>query len=212
MKRYFFVLLMLHAVLASAQDDNQPVTHYLLNQFYPGKVYMKAGEPSAVSLNYNALTNEMVFDNNGKYMAIANPEMVDSVVINGRVFIPADNKFYEMLTHTPNPLCREYTCTIKSGEVTNGYGAVTNASAITSVKGISQSIMYNLVLPPEYKVTAKRTWWIKTGNGFRKVSNEQQLKKLFPDKKDQISEWVKKNNTNFSEQADMVLLVQQIDK
>lgn len=216
MKRIFCAILLLNVLVASAQDDNKNVvsSHYLLVQFFEGKVYMNGGHVNTVPLNYNALTSEMVFMHNGQYLAIANPENVDSVVINGRMFIPVEHKFYEMLTRTPHPLYREYTCAIKEPENSNGYGTVApSASTTDNMRGLwKRDAAYQPNLPADIKIVAKQVYWIKTNDGFRKFSNEQQLKKLFPDKKDQITIWTKNNSTNFSKPEDLALLVQQIDK
>lgn len=215
MKKYLSLMLVMCVLVASAQEGNQAVvqSHYLLSQFSQGKVYMKGGQTNAVKLNYNGITNEMVFENNGTYLAIANPEMVDSVVIDGRVFMPVEKKFYEMLTHTPHALYREFSCSIKEPELSNGYGTAAPTAAANDLRGIyKRDMAYQPNLPADIKIIAKQTWWIKTNDGFRKFTTEQQLKKLFPDKKDKISEWVKNNNTSFSKQEDLASLVQQIDQ
>jgi hypothetical protein len=213
MKSSLIMLLLLYALALSAQDVSQHSEHYLFDKFYEGKVYVKGAKVNTVPLNYNALTTEMIFEKSGKPLAIANTESVDSVVINGRLFVPVEDKFYEILTHTPHALYREYTCTVKPPETNTGYGTTTTTAA-TALRGVygQNNLYYQLVLPSDYKVYARQTFWIKTSEGFRRFSNEQQLKKLFPEKKDQISEWVKKNNTSFSKQEDLALLVKQIDQ
>ncbi len=67
-------------------------------------VKMKSGETSNQVLNYNILTNEMIFNNAEKYLAIASPENVDTIYINNRKFIPLNNKFYEVLVNLHMPL------------------------------------------------------------------------------------------------------------
>ena len=215
MKMYLSLILVMHVLVASAQEGNQAVvqSHYLLSQFTPGKVHMKSGQANPLKLNYNGITNEMVFEYNGTYLAIANPEQVDSVVIDGRVFMPVEKKFYEMLTHTPHALYREFSCSIKEPELSNGYGAAAPTAAANDLRGIyKRDMAYQPNLPADIKIVAKQTWWIKTNDGFRKFTNEQQLRKLFPDKKDKISEWVKNNDTNFSKPDDLADLVKQIDQ
>ena len=56
---------------------------------------------------------------------------------------------------------------------------------------------------------AKREGVGKKGKFF-KIKNEQQLNKLFPDKKEVIRNWVKNNKTNFSSNEDVALLIEQI--
>jgi hypothetical protein len=211
MKRVLSVILLLNVLVVSAQDDL--TAHLLFKKLSEGKVYMKEGKVNTLPLNYNGLTNEMVFLHEGRYLAIANPEMVDSVVISERTFIPVENKFYEMLTHTQHPLYREFTCSVKEPERSNGYGTVAPSAAANDMRGLwKRDMAYQPNLPADIKIVTKQTWWIKTNDGFRKFSNEQQLKKLFPDKKDQITIWTKNNNTDFSKPDDLASLVKQIDQ
>jgi len=216
MKQFLFSIGLL-PLLATAQNADQPgaVNHYIFSQFTEGKVFFKGGGTNASKLNYNALTNEMCFDNKGQILAMANPENIDSVVINDRVFIfiPAENKFYERLTLTPHPFYREYSCYVEQPGANTGYGMKSNTTAATYIRGIyGPNTAYQTKLPEALTITAKQIWWIKTDKGLQQFTTEQQLKKIFPDKKDVISDWTKKNKTRFSKQEDVVSLVQQIDQ
>ena len=97
MKKYFFVFLFFCNAAAFAQDaDNiENSSHYVFDKFYPGKVYLKSGQVTDQSLNYNTLLNEMIFNSNGRNLAIAEPENVDSIIILSRRFVFVHNKFLE---------------------------------------------------------------------------------------------------------------------
>ncbi len=86
-------------------DQTVKLVQYVFNEFSPGTVKVKSGETYNQVLNYNILTNEMIFDNDGKYLAIANPENVDTVYISERKFIPLNNKFYEVLVNQTCHYC-----------------------------------------------------------------------------------------------------------
>jgi hypothetical protein len=215
MKRFLSVILLLNVLAVQAQEegDTSAQSHYLLRDFTLGKVYLKGGEVNPQVLNYNGITNEMVFRHNGGVLAIANPQDVDSVVISDRVFMYTDKKFYERLTVTQHPLFRELVCQVEMPGVNTGFGTTSTNTAATSLRTIyGNSIAYDLKLPDGVKVRTKQVWWLKTEKGYQKFANEQQLKKILTDKKDQISEYVKKNNTRFSKQEELVALIRHIDQ
>ena len=198
-----------------AQDavNGRILSHYVFDSFQKGKVFFKSGSMQEVSLNYNTLTAEMVFDDGGKYLAMGEPEKVDSVVISGRVFIPVEMKFYELLGRGASPLFVEYTSTIKEEGNNLGYGMTSTTAAATTLKSLIQGGgAYNLKLPEGFEVISKHEYWILFGGRYRPANNTRQVSTIFPSKKEFVSRWVKEHHTDFSSNDGMVALAQAIDK
>lgn len=211
---FFFVAIFLSDNALLAQNTNQPVTltQYVFNQFTPGIVKMKSGETYNQSLNYNIVSDEMIFDNNGTYMAIAQPENVDTVYISDRKFIPLNHKFYGVLLNGKLPLLLEFTATIHEPGTPTGYGGTSNTTTASALKSlISTSGAYSLKLPDGYAVIPGFAFWILKNGKLEKAGSEKQLIKIFPDKKDVIKDLVKKNNTNFSKREDIIALIKQVE-
>ena len=82
-----FVFFGAMSAAAQSADRRIKLVHYLLDSFTNGKVRLKSGETSEQSLNYNLITKEMIFEKDGKYLAIADPEQVDTVYIKQRKFV-----------------------------------------------------------------------------------------------------------------------------
>ncbi len=184
--RAIIFLLFVFAKSVSAQKVNEPVklTHYVFNEFSPGTVKMKSGESYNQVLNYNILTNEMIFNNAGNYLAIASPENVDTVYINDRKFIPINNKFYEVLVNSGMPLLLEFTSTISEPGVSTGYGGTSTTAAATSFQYlINAGGAYELKLPDEYIVKPGFVYWIMKDGKLKKAANAKQLNKHFGIKK-----------------------------
>lgn len=205
------VVLLFLGVRGIAQDT---LTHYLFDKFEKGKVFFRDGSSQEVDLNYNTLTAEMVFDQGGgKYLAMAEPEKVDSVVILSRVFIPGDKKFYELLCRCTSPLLEEHRATIKEEGTNVGYGMTSNTTAVHSLKSLIQSGgAYNLKLPDGVQIIPKHELWVFSGGQYRSANSARQVSSVFPAKKEFINRWVKEHNTNFSNNEDVLALVQAIDK
>lgn len=198
---------------AGAQTNEQAVklVHYVFDSFTKGTVLVKSGKVYQQSLNYNIITKEMIFENSGNYLAIADPKDVDTVTINHRRFIPVSDAFYEWLGGSAYPLFIEYTATVKEQGVNTGFGNST-VSAATSVKALlKDGGAYRLKLPDDFQIIPVQSFYVRKDSRYYKVNNEQQLAKVFPDKKKQISELVKANKTNFTRIADMKQLMTQLN-
>ena len=205
-------ILLCSSLSAAAQSNTKLVKleHYVMDSFANGKVKQKSGQVTNQVLNYNLITKEMIFEQGGKYLAIAHPEDVDTVFLNQRKFVPVDNSFYEYLAGSPYPLFAEYTCTIKEPGVQTGFGTSTTTASVSMKALIREGGAYGLKLPDEFEVIPAHSLYIRKDGKFFKIKNEQQLIKLFPDKKELIRNWVKNNKTNFSRNEDVALLIQQI--
>ncbi len=214
MIKYLLSILLLFGINANAQLVNKSVVlvQYAFDQFLPGNIKMKSGETYDRVLNYNIVTNEMIFENNAKYLAIANPENVDTVTINQRKFIYLNNKFYEILFNSKMPLLLEYTATVKEPGTSTGYGITSNTASASSLKSlISQGGSYTLQLPEGYTVIPGYEYWILKNGQLEKAGNEKQLIRVFPEKKDAIKNFVQKNQTNFSKSEDIIMLVKSLE-
>lgn len=213
MIKYGFLLVAFYTTSLCAQTVPPPValSHYALDSFSKGRVRLKSGSVTEQMLNYNVLTGEMIFDAGGRYLAIAEPESVDTVFIGDRKFVPVENKFYEVLLTMPLPLLLEYTCTVEEPGSPVGYGSASTTTATTPLKTlITSGGAYALKLPDAYKVNVEHKFWILKQGLLKKFNNTQQLINIFPGKKKMIADWVKAEHTNFSKRADVVRLVQQL--
>jgi hypothetical protein len=212
--KYLLVPTLVYSGQIHAQHINEGIhlAHYVFNEFTTGTVKMKSGETYSQVLNYNILTGEMVFNNDGKFLAIASPASVDTVYISDRKFVPLNDKFYEVLVSKNIPLLLEFTSTINEPGVSIGYGGTSTTTASASLKSlISTGGAYDLKLPDGFTVTPGYSYWIMKEGKLEKAGNAKQLIKIFPGKKDVIDDYVKKYHTNFSKREDIIMLVEQIE-
>ena len=214
MMRLLFLLLFACTFgTLAAQQSAQPVKlmHYVFDSFKEGEVTMRTGQVSKQMVNYNIVTQEMIYDANGKYLAISNPAEVSTIVIEGRTFVPVSEKFFEKLTDTEAPLLVEYTCTITDPGAPVGYGTSSSTTASTSLRALIQNGgAYNLKLPDEFTVVPGANFWINHKGAILKANNLQQMVRVFEDRKQLVRELARKNNTDFKNRADVIMLVNQI--
>ncbi|MFT3935884.1 MAG: hypothetical protein QM726_19805 [Chitinophagaceae bacterium] len=211
MKKALFLFLCFACVYAHAQEAVS-LSHYVFTQFEPGKVLQKDGSVNETKLNYNVLSKEMIFEAKpNQYLALAEPNKIDTVIIAGRKFVPVNNEFYELLTIQPYPLLLQYTCTIKEPGSDIGYGMSSVTTASPAIKSLIQSGgAYSLKLPDGFQVSTMNNYWVLANGKLQKANNAKQLASALPAVKDKINELAKKNNTNFSKKDDIVKLVSQL--
>ena len=210
----FLAMLILFSNFINAQhvDPGVKLYHYVFNEFNPGTVKMKSCETYSQILNYNILTNEMIFNNGGKYLAIASPENVDTIYISNRKFIPLNNKFYEVLVNSSMSLLLEFTSSISEPGTSIGYGGTSTTTASTSFKSfVNSGGAYDLKLPDGFKVVPGYVYWVLKNGQLEKVGSVKQLIKIFPDKKDIINDAVKKNDLKLSKREDIITLIKLIE-
>jgi len=83
MKRIFYLLILsLLVSVANSQEQNLGITHYLFPEFTKGVVLMKTGLKNETLLNFNSLTEEMIFENKGVKLALDQLNQVDTVRVN----------------------------------------------------------------------------------------------------------------------------------
>lgn len=210
--KWMCIILVVVPLLANAQSDGKLVKleHYAIDSFTNGTVKLKSGQVYSQRMNYNLITKEMIFEKDGKYLAIAHPDQVDTVLLGARKFVPVSDGFYEWLGGTNFPLFEEFTCTVKEPGANTGFGRSTTTAAISLQSLINLGGAYRLKLPDEFEVVAGKAFYVRKDGKYNKIKNEQQLIKLFPGKKEVINGWVKSNKTNFSKGKEMTLLIQQI--
>jgi hypothetical protein len=206
----FLILLVLVAALQPVlgQSEKNEPSAYLFPEFSSGKILLKAGTSSVRMMNYNLLTEEMIFEYQGKYLAVANLESIDTVYIKTRRFISVGKIFYEVPVNLKAPLIIQHACRVIAPGTASGYGGTSEASStkeIGRLYGAGQS--YEMKLPSDYKVIPTQQFFIlKEGLPVR-ISNVKQLIKCFPDKEGEIRKFVKEHKTDFDKQENLVDLV-----
>lgn len=193
---------------AMSQDSNDTISHYILPKFVAGKVLMKNGNAEKLLLNYNSATEEMVFDNQGKYLAIANIKDVDTVFIQDRVFIPVGKIFYEMAVNAKTPLLIQHTCSVIPPGKPSGYGTTSQTSSVDVINSMVQSgKVYDLQMSGEFTIIPSSSFFLKTNEKFVRITNARQVINVFPEKEEGIKDFIKQNKTDFKNRQDLSELI-----
>ena len=214
MKQFICVLFScMMGVSAFTQPEHAELTHYLFPEFTSGVILMKTGNRNNASLNYNALTEEMVFDNNGQKRAIAEHEIIqiDTVFIKDRKFIVLNGKFVECLHQSGWDLYVEYKCRLREPAKASGYGTTSETAAVESYSSLHYGgQVYDLKLP-DYEVDPYFYYWLNRDGEISRFINMKQLKKLYKDRKDSLKEYMKDNDVGYDNKQSIIQLIDYLE-
>ena len=206
------ILLFLVTCLISfsvfSQTRLKEITHYLFPEFTKGTVLLKNGNKQETLLNYNALTEEMIFNNNGKKLAIGPVEQVDTILVSGRKFIPLEGKFVEIIYHNKLEIYASHKCSIVDPGKPAAYGGTSQTSSTTIISSyMSGGQMYEMELPDGIQTKAFTEYWLKKDGKPVMFVSLRQLSKQFGDKTELFKKFVKENKVDYDNQESMIALV-----
>jgi hypothetical protein len=181
---------------------------YLYPDFSQSVVIMKNGEKKTSVMNFNIVTEKMVFISDGKYYDLMNPEIIDTVYLNNKRFIPVGKVFYEILLSGPIALFIEHKGDLVEKGAPVGYGGTSQLAKsvyLTSFDAVGGS--YNLELHENFEVKPAPVHWIRRNGEMLSFTNQKQYLLLFPDKADALKSFIKEFRLKFNSDEDLVKIV-----
>jgi hypothetical protein len=179
---------------------------YLFRDFSMSEVKMKNGTVQTTLLNYNIVSGRMVFVKEDKYLDLTNYQVVDTVYINDRLFVPVGKVYYEVLISGPVSLFVQHIGKLQGKP--SAYGRTTDASSNYYLSSISSAEgMINLPLPPEALVEERTDYWISKNDEWFSFDNEKQFLKIFPEESVQLKAFIKENRLNMTRSEDLKKVV-----
>lgn len=211
----FFVIIVCSFTNSFAQPQaiETVAPHYLFPKFEMGLVKMKDGTQHKVLLNYNMVTEEMVFDSNGQKLALSNGDYVDTIYLNSLKFIPFKKIFLECAYQGNIKLLVQNKRRLIDQGAPAGYGGTSSTAAITQKSSIESSgMIYELKIQKDFKVSNDNIYWVEVNHNMNKFFTEKQFLKLFPEKTDLIKKFIKNQKTNFKQKEDVIALIKYLNE
>jgi len=193
---------------ASAQgDSSKNLPNFLLSEFTKGIVKLKSGQTNTAVLNYNIVDQEMVFLQSDRYMVLDNPQLVDTIYLANRTFVPFKTGFNELVMTGPATLFIQHRSEVVPVGATTGYGVTsqtTGPSYVRQVYGPTGSVNFNL--PEGFKLNDKTDYWAGRDNSMERFSNKRQFLKIFKDKSKELDQFIGSKHIDFKNLSDLVKL------
>lgn len=133
----FFLFFFMAVLTIQAQKP----TVYLFPDFTKGTVYLNNLTRSTLPLNYDASNKKLFYKQDGVVMELTDNSNVDSLVINGRLFIPYRQRFLEYV-----PLADDHFLlvdwSLKEKYTGLRQGADINPHTIANVQAVNVGALY----------------------------------------------------------------------
>jgi hypothetical protein len=163
-------------------------------------------------MNYNVITEKMVFLQKNQVYDLLNQQNVDTIIMNSMKFVPVGNAFHEVILRGPVNLYIQHKGKIQDPGKPAAYGGTSQVSSSTYLErvdfGNSGNSIYNKKLPEELIVEPSTIYWISFNNNKFSFTNERQFLKIFPGKEGEIKKFIKGHpRFKFENSEDVIKLV-----
>lgn len=178
----------------SSTGDISADVYYLMPDFAQGTVYFKDKAPAQGKLNICAVDHTLRFlDEGGQELAAEDIGNVTRVVIDGVAFIRANGFFYRMypVSFETGVALRRSVRIVKDGKP-SAYGGTNYTSSITEYAAFysPDGGMHLLNQDKKFPYNVSEMLFLYNGNDVL-VFNKKNLRKIFPQKKDEIDRYFK---------------------
>ena len=177
---------------------------YRYPEFVPGRVVFISGVFTETMLNYNILTGEMQFIKSEDTLSINNPKSILYIIAQDTFFY--NNGYLEVISDEGNIMvaAKKYV-NLKEMQKKDPYGTSSAGSARESYNVIPDDVnFYRLRSNTDLVFEKVEDYYITDSGGefvpFRKTNTT----KLFPQKEEEIRNYIRANRIDFSSQADVL--------
>ncbi len=208
--RYMLVMTMLCGVCSwMAAQQKAPQEVFLLESFTQGKAFQKDRSVTTTTFNYDPVNRRMNYYDGSTRMVLEGVNMIDSVVVAGRTFIPYQRYFLEVVPAGDQALFIDWKVRLKA----KGKEGVAGSRTQGNVQALDVSRMQNLGMSkPEvdlYEVTYENTYYLLRGEKLKKFTDAKAFLKLYPAADQQaIKDYIKSANVNFQQAEDALKLIE----
>ncbi|HUX97379.1 MAG TPA: hypothetical protein VMV47_16715 [Bacteroidales bacterium] len=227
MKRILFivvsVILLYNCISAQENDlivvkagtkllDYFPVSErYMYSEFIPGRIIHRNGGHSDRNLNYNYVAGEVEFIQRTDTLSIANKKEIKMILIAQDTFY-YDKGYIEIIRKREPKIGLKQFVELKEIVNKDPYGTASSGGATTSYNSMPANGSY-------YKFTANKDMIFKKTLQYYLASpensfvlfNKKNLLNLYPQNKDKIKSYLKKNKVKFDSREDLFKLADFIE-
>jgi hypothetical protein len=210
LKAFISLTMMAFVLPLAAQniDTLQNLPNLLFPKFAKGVVKLKNGKTYSAILNYELVEQEMVFLQRKLTIVLDEPQLVDTVYLNNKRFVPFTKGFFELAVSAPITLFIQHKSYVESAGTPIGYGAMSQTTPPSYVRQLFETRgAISLKVPDAYKVVKDNEYWIRRAGEMSNFSSKREFLKIFPDNKNDLEKFISRNRIDFTEPKDVTKLV-----
>ena len=182
---------------------------YRYPQFTAGRVYFVNGDVSAAKLNYNLITETMLFVNQkGDTLAIADETAVKFITIEKDSFY-YDNGYLEFVDGNKSVrLAIKQRIKFSDKKKIGAFGMPTSTVRTESDDTFLGDRRFNFLVAEDLIFKKETEFYLSQGSNNFVVLNKKNLLKIFPRNKENIEAFLKEKNINLQAAKDIEILIQ----
>jgi hypothetical protein len=205
---FFLFSICLPDRLPAQTDTLKYPDQFLFPEFSVGIARTKNGEKTVLNLNYNIVTEKMVFMQNKQIYDITSQSIIDTVYIEGRKFIPHGKVFYEMAVNGEAAFFIQHKGTIEQPGRPAAYGGTSQVSSSTYINNLKLgNDVYRMDHKREVIIKPASLLWIRIDYNYYAVTGKKSLLKIFADKKSEVKSFMNKSKFDFEDPEQVKNLV-----
>jgi len=202
------MVIILNISLQVESQTSGSSTQFLFPEFNMSRIKLKDGKYQSMGLNYNTISEKLVFEKNGKLFDFVNINIIDTVYIQNRIFVPEGEVFFEVLVNKPISLFVQHKSDLVFAGTSGGYGSESQVAGQTSWASFQTSNgKNNLTIPEDYNVKETPVYWIYKEGELLSFRNERQFLKIFSEEEADLKKYIKQNRIQFDDTSNLVMLV-----
>lgn len=215
MKRYLKTVLaaclMIVAAAFPGRSQSIPAVNmnqYLFPEFTECTIKSKTGTESTEKGNYNTITGKMAFIKDNAIVGLSTARQADTIIINGRRFVPFGEIFHEAVVNAPVTLFIHHESRLIPPGQPVGYGGTSKVSKVNTYSHMStQGGIYSLEIPPDFEVKYMPVYWIRRDGEMHSFLGRTQFIKIFPEHKKEIGNFIRSQSIKMEDRDDLIRLV-----
>lgn len=199
------LLLLTCNLFAQQIDTLKDLPNLLLPRFTTGIVKLKSGIVNKGILNYDLVGQQMVFLQRNQTLVLREPQLVDTIFLANRIFVPFEKGFYEVLVSERNAvLFKQHKAHFEIPGAQIGYGLTSKTAApqyYQQIYGPTGAVDLNV--PEGSKVVDDSQYWIRINGEMHNFRNRKQFLKIFSEKQKELDKFIGQNKINFTSTEDV---------
>ncbi|GEM_PF-270234 len=201
----FIAILFSFGLKAQQVDTLKDVPSLLLPRFTTGIVKLKSGVVNKGIMNYDLVGQQMIFLQRKQTLVLREPQLVDTIFLANRIFVPFEKGFYELLAQEGNTaLFRQHRAHFEIPGAQIGYGLTSKTVApqyYQQIYGPTGAI--DLTVPEGSKVVDDSQYWVRINGEMNNFRNRKQFLKIFPGKQKELEKFISQNKIDFAKIEDV---------
>lgn len=184
---------------------------FLYPQFKSGKVLFKDGTKGMALMNYNSLTDQMLFiDPKGDSLALQDENTIKLIAVDKDTFYFDEGYKRQVANNSVVKLTEKKTWELADIRKIGSHNRPSTTFAVTSYSTVTDKfgLTHDLLLSEDLVLRKKATYYFGDKYNHFVPATKKNLLLLFPKKQHNLAEYFKENKVNFEQRVDLEKLAQ----